>query len=144
MDGATILICYDGSPGAAHAIAGAATLLGPRRAVVLDIAPPITPAESVAMTASIVPGTAFQDLNADEAARIAARGAEIARSSGFNAEARGATAAPTWAGVVDLADELEASVIVIGSRGLDGLREIVEGSLSHEVAEHARRPVLIV
>jgi nucleotide-binding universal stress UspA family protein len=35
-------------------------------------------------------------------------------------------------------------VIVIGSRGLNGLREIVEGSLSHEVAQHAGRPVLIV
>jgi nucleotide-binding universal stress UspA family protein len=35
-------------------------------------------------------------------------------------------------------------VIVIGSRGLKGMREILEGSLSHAVAEHAGRPVLIV
>ena len=37
-----------------------------------------------------------------------------------------------------------AAVIVLGSRGLTGVRELVEGSLSHEVAEHARRPVLVV
>ncbi len=36
MNDAPILICYDGSPGAVRAIASAATLLGPRRAVVLD------------------------------------------------------------------------------------------------------------
>jgi nucleotide-binding universal stress UspA family protein len=33
---------------------------------------------------------------------------------------------------------------VIGSRGLKGAREAVQGSLSHELAEHAGRPVLIV
>jgi nucleotide-binding universal stress UspA family protein len=35
-------------------------------------------------------------------------------------------------------------VIVIGSRGLSGAKEVFEGSVSHQVAEHARRPVLIV
>jgi nucleotide-binding universal stress UspA family protein len=34
-------------------------------------------------------------------------------------------------------------VIVFGSRGLSGVRERFEGSLSHEVAEHSGRPVLI-
>jgi nucleotide-binding universal stress UspA family protein len=144
MDNAPILICYDGSPGAARAIEGAAKLLGSRRAVVLDVAPPITAAESVATLSSVVPGAAFEGLNTAEADQVAAKGAELARSSGFEAEARGALAAPTWEGVVDVADELDAAVIVIGSRGLDGLREIVEGSLSHEVAQHAGRPVLIV
>jgi nucleotide-binding universal stress UspA family protein len=32
----------------------------------------------------------------------------------------------------------------MGSRGLNGARELFEGSLSHQVAEHAGRPVLIV
>ncbi len=35
-------------------------------------------------------------------------------------------------------------MIVLGSRGLTGAREALKGSLSHEVAEHAGRPVLIV
>jgi nucleotide-binding universal stress UspA family protein len=52
--------------------------------------------------------------------------------------------APTWEGIVDVADELDAAVIVIGSRGLSGLKEILDGSLSHQLAEHAGRPVLIV
>jgi nucleotide-binding universal stress UspA family protein len=51
---------------------------------------------------------------------------------------------PTWDGVVAVAEELDAAAIVIGSRGLKGAREAVQGSLSHELAEHARRPVLIV
>jgi nucleotide-binding universal stress UspA family protein len=35
-------------------------------------------------------------------------------------------------------------VIVVGSRGLQGLRGFVAGSISHDVAQHARRPVLVV
>ena len=54
------------------------------------------------------------------------------------------TVGPTWRGVVGVADEIGAAVIVLGSRGLTGVRELLEGSLSHEVAEHARRPVLVV
>ena len=144
MKDAPILICYDGSTDAGRGIASAAALLGPRHAVVLDIAPPITPAESVATISPVVPGNAFEELNSADAGQVAARGAELARSSGFDAEARAEVAAPTWEGIVDVADELDAAVIVIGSRGLSGLKEIAEGSLSHQVAEHAGRPVLIV
>jgi nucleotide-binding universal stress UspA family protein len=53
-------------------------------------------------------------------------------------------APPTWEAIVDVADEIDAAVIVLGSRGLKGIREQVAGSVSHEVAEHSRRPVLIV
>jgi nucleotide-binding universal stress UspA family protein len=144
MTDAPILICYDGSDNAARAIATAATILGPRRAVVLDIAPPITGAESIAAMSSVVPGSAFEDLNTAQADQVAEKGADIARAAGFDAEARGVLAAPTWQGIVDVADELDTPVIVIGSRGLSALREVLEGSVSHQIAEHARRPVLIV
>ncbi len=139
-----ILICYDGSPEAARAIDAAAALLGPRRAVVIDVLPWITPAESMAATSSFVPGTAFEELNEAEARRIADRGAEIARSAGFEAEPRGELASSTWLGIVDVADELDVPVIVIGSRGLTGVKKILDTSLSQQVAEHAGRPVLIV
>jgi len=33
---------------------------------------------------------------------------------------------------------------VMGTRGLTGIRELLDGSLSHQVAEHSGRPVLIV
>jgi nucleotide-binding universal stress UspA family protein len=144
MDQAPILICYDGSDAAGRAIDAAAALLGPRRAVVLDIGPLLTTAESFAAVSSVVPGTAFEDLNTADALERARAGAELARQAGFEAEARGDLAAPTWGGIVDVAEEIDAAVIVIGSRGLSGAKELFEGSVSHEVAEHARRPVLIV
>jgi nucleotide-binding universal stress UspA family protein len=139
-----ILICYDDSPDAARAIEAAAALLGPRRAVVVDVLPWMTPAESLAATSSLVRGNDFEALNRAEARRIASRGAEIARSAGFHAERRGELASSTWEGIVDVADELDAAMIVIGSRGLTGVKKIFDASLSQQVAEHAGRPVLIV
>jgi nucleotide-binding universal stress UspA family protein len=144
MHDAPILICYDGSEGARRAIVVAAELLGPRPATVLDIGPAVTPAESLAALSPVYPGAAFEEVNAEDAETRARAGAERARQAGFAADARSGVAAPTWQGIVDVADEIDAAVIVLGSRGLNGAREVLVGSVSHEVAEHAGRPVLIV
>lgn len=144
MKSAPILICYDGSDSARRAIGAAAALFGPRHAVVLDVGPPLTAAESVAAVSSVVPGSAFEDLNAADALRRAEDGTEQAQRAGFDAVARAGISAPTWEGIVDVADEIDAPVIVIGSRGLAPGRELLEGSVSHDVARHAGRPVLIV
>jgi nucleotide-binding universal stress UspA family protein len=142
MDDAPILICYDDSPGARRAVAEAAVLFGDRHAVVLDVAPPLTRAESYVSMSPMPPD--FDEVNAESGLEHARPGAELARQAGLKAEARTEVMAPTWQGVVYVADEIGAAVIVIGSRGLSGISELLKGSLSHEVAEHAGRPVLIV
>jgi nucleotide-binding universal stress UspA family protein len=86
----------------------------------------------------------FGELNTADALTRAETGAAIARSAGFTAEAQADLDAPTWEGIVEVADQIGAAVIVLGSRGLTGVREAFEGSVSHDVAEHAGRPVLIV
>jgi nucleotide-binding universal stress UspA family protein len=138
-----ILLCYDGSDDAERAITAAAELLGKRRAVVLDVGPLLTGPESLAVT-GVAPAAEFEQVNADDAKKRADAGAELAQRAGFDAEARAGVDAPTWEGIVDVANEIDAAVIVLGSRGLSGAREVVEGSVSHQVAEHAGRPVLIV
>jgi nucleotide-binding universal stress UspA family protein len=144
MDSRPILICYDGSEGAQRAIDVAANVLVPRHAIVLDVGPYLTPAESYAVVSSAISGPEFEQANLSEARTRAIEGADRARAAGFEAEPRGDTAAPTWEGILDVAYEVDAAVIVMGSRGLTGVRERVEGSLSHAVAEHSGRPVLIV
>jgi nucleotide-binding universal stress UspA family protein len=143
-ESAPILICYDGSANAERAVDVAAALLGPRRAVVLTVAPPLTLAEAAAATSSVVPGGAFEDLNKADALQRARAGVSYALGAGLEAQPRVAIASTTWRGIVDVADELDAGVIVIGSRGLTGVRELARGSVSHGVTTHARRPVLIV
>jgi nucleotide-binding universal stress UspA family protein len=141
---APILICYDGSEGARDAIATAATLLVERTAVVLNVGPLLTVVEDYTAFGS---GVAAADLDRavyEEALASAEAGAALAREAGFRADARGDVDTPTWRSVVEVADEIGAAAIVVGSRGLSGIHELVEGSVSHDVAENAGRPVLIV
>ena len=49
----------------------------------------------------------------------------------------------TWGAIVEVADELDASLVVCGTRGLSGVRGLVLGSVSSTVLHHARRPVLV-
>jgi nucleotide-binding universal stress UspA family protein len=52
--------------------------------------------------------------------------------------------APTWLGITETADEVDAAAIIVGSRSLSRLRRAFEGSVSNDLVEHARRPVLVV
>jgi len=133
-----ILICYDGSIGAEHAIAAAAGLLGPRRAVVLDLGPV---QEEAALGSEVL---AFDEMERELTTAQAESGAELARNAGFHARRCADIDAPAWLGVVEVADEIGADAIVVGSRGLCGVKALLESSFSRLVAIHADRPVLVV
>jgi nucleotide-binding universal stress UspA family protein len=44
----------------------------------------------------------------------------------------------------DVADDNAAALTVMGTRGLSGIRSVVLGSVSHAVAQHTHRPLLVV
>lgn len=46
--------------------------------------------------------------------------------------------------IVELSDEIDAGLVVLGSRGYDGLSRVLIGSVSEGVVRHARCPVLVV
>ncbi len=46
--------------------------------------------------------------------------------------------------IVDFAKKKKSDLIVIGSRGLNGFKELVLGSVSHNVVQHSDIPVLVV
>jgi nucleotide-binding universal stress UspA family protein len=137
-----ILFCYDGSTESRRAIETARELVPSRRSVVLTVGSLGAVAEVYAAEGS---GARDYDRELHQAVLGRAQeGAELARASGFAAEPRGELDVEIWRSIVDVARQLEACLIVLGSRGLHGLREVVEESVSHQVAVHAHRPVLIV
>lgn len=46
--------------------------------------------------------------------------------------------------ILELAEEMDAGLIVLGSRGLGGIRRALMGSVSHSVVRHAHCPVMVV
>lgn len=138
-----VLFAYDGSELAGAAIAEAGQQLrGGREALVLTIWEPFNvgflPVEEVGFNAAQV-GEVRK-----AAEQTAAHGAALAGTAGFRATSLAAESAPTWKGIIDAADERDASLIVLGSHGRSGLAGAVVGSVAGAVAAHSRRSVLIV
>ncbi len=46
--------------------------------------------------------------------------------------------------IVELAEEIDAGLVILGSRGLGGIRRALMGGVSDAVVRHARCPVLVV
>ena len=143
-DDLRLLLCYDGSDQASEAIACAAALF-PRgtRATVLYAWEPSAVTVSAEWALVPVPDDAEQQ-DAAQAMRLAEAGAQQARNLGLDAEARSEEAfGSAWRTIVEVADG-EFDVVVMGTRGLSGVKSLLLGSTSHHVAQHARCPVLIV
>jgi nucleotide-binding universal stress UspA family protein len=139
-----LLLCYDGSKQAVEAIefAGALFPRGTRATVLYAWEPDVLAVGGSIGAVAIPPDNDERD--AAGVMGIAEDGAQRARSAGLAAEARiERTAASTWRTIVDVADG-EYDVIVMGTRGLTGVRSLLLGSSSHQVTQHATCPVLIV
>lgn len=145
-----VLICYDGSPDSKAAIERAAELLRGESVTVLTVWQPFI--EVIARTAlgfGLTPAIADAD-EIDTASRSSAEqraqeGAELARNAGLQADAQTCAQKSTTArAILAHADKLGARAILMGSRGLTGLKEILMGSVSHEVIQLADRTVIVV
>lgn len=144
-----VLLAYDGSSQAKGAIVEAGRVLGRgRRAVVLIVREPLETFvfSGLGGGGALDPATvsAMQESAQNEATNVAGEGVELAREAGFAAEARVEVAASPWQEIVAVADEIDADVIAIGSRGRTGLPKVLLGSVASAVAQHSRRSVLIV
>ena len=144
-----VLIAYDGSDQAKDAIAEAGRVLGPgRSAVVLTVREPIESYDFAGLggATTLDPATvsAMQEAAQNEAAAVADDGTALARAAGFEAESRIEIGPSPWQEIVAVADQLDADVIAIGSRGRTGLKKVLLGSVASAVAQHSRRSVLIV
>jgi len=82
---------------------------------------------------------------AARAERTAAEGAELACAGGLDASSEAAQSiGNVWSTILAIADREDAAVVVVGSRGLSGVKSILLGSVSGAIANNSERPVLIV
>ena len=144
-----MLIAYDGSLPAQEALRAAAAVLAGRSAIILTVWASVrhgAAASRLALPDTVVAaGVAALDGEArDDALRVAEEGARLARTGGLSADAieavqRGGVAAT----IAAVAEEHNASVVVVGSRGRSAVRSTVVGSVTYGLLHAVRRPVLV-
>jgi nucleotide-binding universal stress UspA family protein len=143
-----LLLCYDGSEDAKHAIERAGELFAGRRALVVTVRRPIPALDTVAVlgaTGGMVNVVDVERATAETDGRVADEGVRIAQEAGLDAEPVAVRSTRSvWETIVGVADRHDAATIVMGSRELTGLRSMVLGSVSSAVVRHADRPTLII
>ena len=150
MSTGPVLFAYDGSAHAKEAIRRGGAVLRPGPAIVAVAWTTFAGAAPSALLA--LPGNmvddAVDDLDAasrETAEELAQEGAELAAAAGFQVEPRAVrSSGPFFAAIIHCADEIDASAIVLGSRGRSRLAATVLGSVSTGVLHHTQRPVLVV
>jgi nucleotide-binding universal stress UspA family protein len=138
-----VLFAYDGSELAKLAIEDAGRQFAPgREALVVCVWQPgdvgFVPAEGLHLNAA-------QATEVRAAAEeTAASGASLAAAAGFRPQSVAVESAPTWKGIVKLAEERGAGLIVIGTHRRTGLAGHLLGSVAAAVVIHSSTAVLVV
>jgi nucleotide-binding universal stress UspA family protein len=143
---ARILLCYDGSPNAKHAISTAQATFGSSPITVLTVWSSAFPAgDSFGLPASRSDFAELDSYAQKHAAAVAQEGCELAGNLGLTAQAR-VEHSPDgcWQTILDVADELDADCLVLGTRGSRAVESALLGSVSNAVVHHSKRPVLVV
>jgi nucleotide-binding universal stress UspA family protein len=145
-----ILLCYDGSEHAQAAADVAARLFPHAPVTVLSVWEPFIEVMAASGFGAGYPppiGDVDEiDAATREQATITARdGADRVRHAGMASEPRVAVLTSSVAAtILEVADEIDADAIILGTRGLGGIKSLLLGSVSHPVVHQAHRPVLVV
>jgi nucleotide-binding universal stress UspA family protein len=153
---APILIAYDGSPSADHALREAGRLLPGRRALVVVVYKQgigfevmDLPTATIGLPPAPIDVRTALELDQDLAERsqkLAQQGAELAREAGFDPEPLAVADdvdTPVAETIVTVAKEQGADAIVVGAHGHGRLSEVVLGSTSRDVIRRAPCPVVV-
>jgi nucleotide-binding universal stress UspA family protein len=137
------IFAYDGSDLAAYAIEQAARQLAPgREALVVCVWQPadvgFVPAKGRKLQAA-----AANEVEA-AAQETAEEGADLAKEAGFDPRPLTVEAAPTWKGLVEVAEDHRCGLIVIGSHQRHGLLGHLAGSVAAATIAHFDSNVLVI
>jgi len=143
------LICYDGSPSAKRALSVAASALDGAPAVLLHVWNPpqrvLADSFGVSEDTAVLNTDKLQTIIEHHAAEIVADGEALAGRLGFSVTSRQeVNRSSIWQTILDIADEVDASLIVTGTHGSTAVQSGLLGSVSNALVHHARRPVLVV
>ena len=149
-----VVLAYDGSAEAEAALREAVALFGQRPLIVVSVWEPglimatMMPAAGEPSMGYIPDPdevAAIDRAQSGHAGDVSEAGARLARELGATAEALSVPDSVNIAGtLIAIAEEHDARAIVVGSRGLGGIKARVLGSTSRKLLHDTHRPVLVV
>lgn len=145
---ATIIVCTDGSELATRAaLKGVAVLRPPDRLVIATVLHP--PDDSALAGAGGFAGPTMTEREFDEVEQQLVKGgqevvSELAQALNIGGAETTVLRGDAGPALCALADELAATVLVVGTRGRGGLKRAVLGSVSDHLVRNAPCPVLVV
>ena len=148
-----IIVAYDGSADALAAIDCAARLMPGTQATVLTLWEPFvdTMTSVGSLGLGFGAGGDYGDLEQIDARSEKAAAARATEGSA-RANAAGLVASPLAErhsgaianAILTAAESFDADAIVMGTRGLSGVKSLLLGSVSNAVVHHSKRPVIVV
>jgi nucleotide-binding universal stress UspA family protein len=141
-----LLIGYDGTPAARHAIEAAAPIVAATEAVVVNVWSPTIGGASMALPPAGPPPPQDDAALEEEAWRIAEEGAALAAAAGLRARPEVACGTRSEIGdlLAALADANDADLVLVGRRRVSRLEAAVFGNAAQDTLRASRRPVLVV
>ncbi|HEX4753400.1 MAG TPA: universal stress protein [Solirubrobacterales bacterium] len=137
------IFAYDGSDLAGFAIEQAGLQLAPgREAIVVCVWQPADVGFKPVKGRELHAAAANEVQEAAE--ETAAHGAGLAEKAGFKAHGITVEAAPTWKGLVKVAEDHKCGLIVIGSHQRHGLLGHLAGSVAAATISHFQSSVLVI
>jgi nucleotide-binding universal stress UspA family protein len=134
-----IVVAYDGSEISEKALDSAIKMAKLNHFSHLEIIHVINISKYVVGEAVYIPPV---EINSDYSEQIVAQiQKSLLNPDNTHIEIRQGSPAQT---ILEYAEEVNADLIVIGSRGLNAISEFILGSVSHNVVQHAKIPVLVV
>jgi nucleotide-binding universal stress UspA family protein len=140
------LLAVDGSSFSRTACELVASHMRPQDSeiLVLQVVEPFVYSTPPQMTPGYAPEMAERLQDAlKQAERSVAQAAQTLHAAGFSAQTR-VVEAEVRTGILDVAAEWQADLIILGSHGRKGLERFMLGSVAESIARHARCSVLIV
>jgi nucleotide-binding universal stress UspA family protein len=148
---ARILIAYDSSDASAGAIATAGSLFPSAQAVVAYVSPEPDLFEHAALGRVALPDSvlfpaarAYREAAEQRALEVTEEGRALAEKAGLEASTEVLTGSSAWRALDRAAGELDADLIVCGSRGQGVFSRTLLGSTSSSLIHNADRAVLVV
>jgi nucleotide-binding universal stress UspA family protein len=143
-----LLLAYDGSEAARTALTAAAALFEGAEGVIATVQPPSPSLEAGAMARIALPDAMIREglanLRAENERAGQERLAEGAAHGAAHWTTRLVHAVTPWRGLRALAEEIDADLVVCGTRGEGPVDRVLVGSTAASLLHHAERPLLVV